>query len=60
MNLIPLIANYIARYAPSEKRIRQYLTKKHCHDIDILLSDIHFDELLMGEMWMRTFIALGK
>lgn len=60
MNWISRVAPYITRYAPSEKRLRQYLSKKYCQDIDGVLSSIHFDEILMGDMWMRTFVSLGK
>ncbi len=60
MNWISRVAPYITRYAPSEKRLRQYLSKKYCQDIDGVLSSIHFDETLMGDMWMRTFVSIGK
>ncbi len=60
MNLIPIIANYITRYAPSEKRLRQYLAKKKCYTIDEILEQIHYDETLMAQLWVKSFIAVGK
>ncbi len=60
MNLSLRIANYITRYAPSDKRIRMYLTKKKCQNIDALLEQVGYNELLMCTMWMRSFIAIGK
>lgn len=60
MNLSLRIANYITRYAPSRKKIETYLTKKKCQNIEKLLHDIGYNESLMIDMWMRTFIVTGK
>lgn len=50
----------MSRYAPSGLRIREYLSKKKCQDIEKFLLDIRYDEELMISLWMRTFITLGK
>lgn len=60
MNLNLRLANYITRYAPSRRRISSYLTKKKCEDISTKLAEIGYDEVLMIEMWMRTFVSSGK
>lgn len=58
MNLKLRIANYISRYAPSRKKISAYLTKKKCLHIEAFLSDIGYDESLMCDLWMKTFMSL--
>ncbi len=60
MNILLRVSNYISRYAPSEQRIRTYLTKKWCRDIDTLLREIGYDESLMCDLWMRTFLTTAK
>ncbi len=60
MNLTLRVANYMSRYAPSRAKISEYLTKKKCVDIDVFLSEINYDERLMIQMWMRTFLSLSK
>jgi len=60
MNIQIRLANYITRYAPSHKKIRTYLQKKKIGDIDKLLQEIRYDESLMCDMWMRSFVSLGK
>ncbi len=60
MNLKLRIANYISRYAPSRKKISAYLTKKKCLHIEAFLSDIGYDESLMCDLWMKTFMSLWK
>ena len=58
MNLPLRIAKYIARYAPSEKKLSEYLTKKKFSgDREPLLREIGYSESLMLDMWMRTFLA---
>lgn len=58
MNIELRIANYIARYAPSEKKLREYLTKKKfTGDITLLLSGMGYDEDMMCDMWIRTFLS---
>ena len=58
MNLPLRIANYIARYAPSEKKLSEYLTKKKFSgDRESLLREIGYSESLMLDMWMRTFLS---
>lgn len=59
MNFTLRVANYIARYAPSEKKLREYLTKKRCQNIDLLLSEYGYDENLMIRLWIRTFVSTG-
>lgn len=60
MNITLRIGNYIARYAPSERKLREYLAKKKfMGDITLLMEDIWYSEWLMLEMWMRTFLTRG-
>ncbi len=60
MNISLRIANYISRYAPSEKKLREYIEKKNFRgEIWVLLSDIGYSEDLMLSLWMRTFIVRG-
>lgn len=60
MNITLRLANYISRYAPSEEKITDYLTKKKISDPEKLLSEFWYDENLMLDMWMRTCIATAK
>ncbi|MBC7498608.1 RecX family transcriptional regulator [Candidatus Gracilibacteria bacterium] len=60
MNISLRLANYISRYAPSRKRVTAYLEKKNCQNPVELLSDNGYDESLMADMWMRSFVSLGK
>jgi hypothetical protein len=48
----------MARYAPSERKIREYLSKKKYNgDTTTLLKDIGYDEDMMCAMWIRTFLS---
>ncbi len=60
MNLTPRLANYISRYAPSERKVIGYLEKKNCPNPRALLEESGYSESLMCDMWMRSFLALGK
>lgn len=60
MNLTLRVANYMSRYAPSRTKIVGYLTKKKCQDVSTFLMEIGYDESMMIQMWMRTYITLGK
>lgn len=60
MNLSLRLANYISRYAPSVKKVTAYLLKKNCQNPVALLTENGYDESMMADMWMRSFIALGK
>ena len=60
MNIQLRLANYITRYAPSRKKVTAYLTKKKIENIDLLLEESGYDESLLCDMWMRSFMALGK
>ena len=60
MNITLRLANYISRYAPSRRKILTYLGKKNCQDPERILRDNGYDESLMCDMWMRSFLALGK
>lgn len=60
MNLNLRIANYITRYAPSRRKLTEYLTKKHCQDIDAKLAEIGYDESITLGAWIRSFVTLGK
>ncbi len=60
MNIALRLANYINRYAPSRRKVRTYLEKKNCPNPAVLLAENGYDESLMADMWMRSFISLGK
>ena len=60
MNITLRLANYISRYAPSKQKIISYLEKKNCQDPEWILRDNGYDESLMCDMWMRSFVTLGK
>ena len=60
MNIQLRLANYITRYAPSRKKVTAYLTKKKIENIDLLLEESGYDESLLCDMWMRSFMTLGK
>ena len=60
MNTSLRLANYISRYAPSRKRVTAYLEKKNCQNPAQLLTDNGYDESMMADMWMRSFVSLGK
>ncbi|GAB0174773.1 MAG: hypothetical protein HHAS10_06520 [Candidatus Altimarinota bacterium] len=58
MNLTLRIHNYIQRYAPSEKKLRKYISMKfHTYDFSELLKEVHFDESLMCELWIQSYIS---
>lgn len=58
MNISLRIANYISRYAPSQKKLSEYLEKKNFKwDIPKILWEIGYTEELMLSLWMRSFIA---
>ncbi len=60
MNLPLRIANYIARYAPSEKKLREYISKKsHTFPIWDFLRENGYTEELMITMWVRSFLTTG-
>lgn len=59
MNFTLRVANYIARYAPSEKKLREYLMKKKCQNIDLLLEEYGYSEEMMIALWIRTFLSTG-
>lgn len=60
MNVTPRLANYISRYAPSRKKVISYLEKKNYPSPVALLDEISYSESLMCDMWMRSFVSLGK
>ena len=60
MNISLRLANYISRYAPSRKKVTAYLEKKNCQNPVQLLVDNGYDESMMADMWMRSFVSLGK
>ncbi len=60
MNIELRLANYLSRYAPSHTRVLEYLAKKKVQNPEDLLLGFGYDESLMADMWMRTFIAEGK
>ncbi len=54
------VLNYISRYAPSKNKILTYLDKIWVAQKEYFLLSIWYDESMMGDMWMRTFLALSK
>lgn len=61
MNLLLRVSNYITRYAPSEKKLREYISKKkYTWDISLFLQEIWYHESLMCDMWIRSFINSSK
>jgi SOS response regulatory protein OraA/RecX len=60
MNIQLRLSNYISRYAPSRKKVTGYLLKKKIENTVELLSEMGYDEGLMCDMWLRSFISLGK
>ncbi len=60
MNIQLRLSNYISRYAPSRKKVTGYLLKKKIENSVELLSEIGYDEGLMCDMWLRSFISLGR
>lgn len=60
MNIYAILSKYISKYAPSRKKISDYIAKKWNFDANKILSEIGYDENLMMDMWIRTFIATGK
>lgn len=60
MNIYAILANYISRYAPSRAKVSTYLQKKGRDDFEKILSEVGYDENLMMDMWIRTFISTGK
>ncbi len=58
MNLLLRVSNYITRYAPSEKKLIEYISKKKpTFPISGFLQEIGYDEEMMCSMWMRSFLA---
>ena len=58
MNLSLRIGNYIARYAPSKRKLEEYMTKKkYSWEREVLYKELGYTESLMCDMWMRTFLA---
>ncbi len=58
MNLTLRVANYISRYAPSKKKLTEYISKKKpTFPISDFLIEIDYSEDMMIDMWMRTFLA---
>lgn len=61
MNLLLRLSNYIARYAPSEKKLREYISrKKHTSNLEDLINDLGYDESMMVDMWLHTFLSISK
>lgn len=60
MNIALRLANYISRYAPSRRKLITYLEKKNVPDPTKLLEENGYDESMMCDMWMRSFLAVGK
>lgn len=58
MNLPLRIANYISRYAPSKKKLIEYISRKNpTFPISDFLKESWYTEELMLDMWIRTFLT---
>ncbi len=58
MNLKLRVGNYISRYAPSKKKLTEYISKKKpTFPILDFLDEIGYSEDMMIDMWMRTFLT---
>lgn len=60
MNILLRLTNYISRYAPSEKKVIGYLEKKNYAEPRQILIDNGYDESMMCDIWIRSYISLGK
>ena len=61
MNLKLRLSNYIIRYAPSEKKLREYLSRKnHTWNFYELLNELGYQESMMCVLWVRSFMAWSK
>ena len=60
MNLNLRLINYINRYAPSYTRLSEYLLKKNCQNFVEVIEWSGYNESLMCDMWMRSFLSMWK
>lgn len=60
MNITLRLANYLSRYAPSKTKVLQYLQTKNIENPLGLLTENGYDESMMCDMWMRSFVTIGK
>ncbi|MBX9809762.1 RecX family transcriptional regulator [Candidatus Gracilibacteria bacterium] len=60
MNITLRLANYLSRYAPSKTKVLQYLQTKKIENPLELLTENGYDESMMCDMWMRSFVTIGK
>ena len=61
MNLEQKITDYITRYIPSRKKLEWYIARKSYALIPSeVITKIGYDESLMIDIWMRSFISMGK
>jgi SOS response regulatory protein OraA/RecX len=60
MSEISLILRYVGKYAPSLTRLKEYAMRKWLSDIDATIQKITFDEMIFCELWIRSYIALGR
>lgn len=60
MNIYARASHYMARYAPSKNRFLAYLEKKNVSYPDEILTTIGYNEDVMLDAWMRTFINTGR
>ncbi|PID83940.1 hypothetical protein CSB09_03425 [Candidatus Gracilibacteria bacterium] len=60
MNIQSKVKNYITRYAPSYKRLLTYLEKKKVNHPEKFIVQMGYDEAIMLDAWMNTFINQGK
>ncbi len=60
MNIQSKVKNYITRYAPSYKRLLTYLEKKKVNHPEKFIVQMGYDEAIMLDAWMNTFINQWK
>lgn len=49
----------MTRYAPSKKKVVTYLSKKNVWNIEEVLIETGYNEDIMCDMWLRSFMAIG-
>lgn len=60
MNIHLRLSNYISRYAPSKQKVLAYLAKKGREDAEQLLQEIWYNEQILLQAWIKTFIAQSR
>lgn len=60
MDIYSRITRYITRYAPSEKRLRMYISRNIAsQDISYILAKVCYSEIFMCNLWLQTLVSFG-